>query len=53
MKKIENFLKSKPSYTKWGNERLAAKTGLALSTIQKFKKTSSFKEIKESYLKGC
>lgn len=50
MKKIENFLRERPSYTKCGNEKIANYAGVAMSTVMKFKKTNTFKEIKNTYL---
>lgn len=52
MKRIHTLLLLSPSYCKWGTERLAAKTGLAVSTVARFKKTDLFKQIKSNYLRG-
>lgn len=52
MKKLEQMLLKTPSYTKWGNLRLATKTGLKESTIERFKRTDVFRKIKSSYLKS-
>jgi hypothetical protein len=52
MKKIERFLRSTPSYTKWGNVRLALRTNLSVKTIARFKQTEAFREIKSSYMSG-
>jgi hypothetical protein len=52
MKRIHTLLLLNPSYCKWGSERLAIKTGLAVSTINRFKKTELFKQIKSNYLRG-
>lgn len=49
MKTLQYFLSNNPSYIKWGNERLAKRTGLKESTIAKFKKTSLFKEMNAAY----
>lgn len=50
MKTLERFLTSNPSYTKWGDSRLAARLNLAESTVSRFKKTAMFKIIKSAYL---
>lgn len=50
MKRIQNFLIQNPSYTKWGNARLAERLKLSENTITKFKKTTIFKMIKKTYL---
>lgn len=52
MKKLEILLTLRPSYTKWGNARLSEKTGLAESTVARFKKSERFKQIKSNYLKS-
>lgn len=52
MKRIENFLRQYPSYTKWGTSRLAKRVNLAESTVNRFKKTEKFRSIKMDYLKG-
>ena len=49
MKTLTTFLSNNPSYIKWGNERLAKRTGLKESTIAKFKKTTLFQEMSKSY----
>lgn len=53
MKTLKTLFESKPSYMKWGNARLATKTGLKEKTISKFKGSSEFIEMKKSYLKSC
>lgn len=50
MKKIEQFLRENPSYIKCGNEKIAKYAKVAMSTVLKFKKTSAFQEIKQTYL---
>lgn len=50
MKRIETFLKANPSYTKWGDARLAIRLNLAESTVHRYKRTASFKQIKKTYL---
>ncbi len=50
MKRIENFYRSNPSYTKWGTMRVATKTGLSVTTVERFKKTDTYKTIKQAYL---
>jgi len=52
MKRISSFLTLNPSYTKWGSSRLAEKTSLSVTTIERFKKSEEFKNIKRNYLKG-
>lgn len=49
MKKLENFLKMKPSYCKWGNERISHITGITLETVRRFKRTKEFKQINKNY----
>jgi hypothetical protein len=49
MKKISTFLAQNPSYVRWGSERLAEKANVALSTVNKFKKTEEYKQIKDTY----
>lgn len=50
MKRLEQFMTENPSYTKWGNERLATKLNLKVSTVEKFKKSATFKTIKSNYI---
>jgi hypothetical protein len=50
MKTLQKFLSSRPSYFKCGVERLAKATGIATSTINKFRKTNEFKDMKKNYL---
>jgi hypothetical protein len=50
MKRLETFLSLNPSYTKWGDARLAQKLNLVTSTVTKFKKTAIFKAIKTKYI---
>ena len=52
MKTIEKFLRQNPSYTKWGSKRLAERTKLAVTTIERFKRTNVYREIKNQYIKG-
>jgi hypothetical protein len=52
MKKIERFLRTTPSYTKWGNVRLALRTNLSVKTIARFKQTEAYRQIKTAYLSG-
>lgn len=49
MKKLITFLGSKPSYLKWGAERISLATGIALSTVTKFRKSKEFKALKANY----
>jgi hypothetical protein len=50
MKTLTNLFTSNPSYMKWGNERIAGKTGLKLKTVEKFKKNPLYKIMKTQYL---
>lgn len=50
MKTLMKLFASNPSYTKWGNSRLATKTGLKESTIKRYKNTAEFKDLKKVYL---
>lgn len=50
MKRLEKFLRTKPSYTKWGNTRIANLLGLSERTVKSFKNTETFKKIKQNYL---
>jgi ribosomal protein L31 len=52
MKTLENFLQAHPSYTKWGTERIAQKTGLSVRTVKRFKSSQTFKAIKSNYLQN-
>lgn len=52
MKRIEKFLRSNPSYTKWGTQRLAAQTKLSVRTVERFKRTETYRDIKSMYVKG-
>lgn len=52
MKRIEKFLRANPSYTKWGTRRLAAQVKLTVATVERFKRTETYREIKTSYVKG-
>ncbi len=52
MKTLENLLKESPSYSKWGTERLATKTGLKVSTVVKFKRSSTYKQLLTAYKQG-
>lgn len=49
MKTLEKFLTTNPSYLKWGTERLAKRMNLAISTVERFKKTEKFKTLNASY----
>lgn len=53
MKTLMKLFTSNPSYTKWGNSRLATKTGLKESTIKRYKNTAEFKSLKQVYLNNC
>lgn len=48
IKNITNFLTEKPSYLKWGNERLAKKFGADVKRISKIK--ANLAAVKASYL---
>jgi hypothetical protein len=48
VKNITNFLIEKPSYLKWGNDRLAEKFGVAKKTVVKIKKDLA--PVKANYL---
>jgi len=50
MKTLMKLFTSNPSYTKWGNSRLAAKTGLKENTIKRCKNSIEFKNLKKIYL---
>ena len=52
MKKLQELLMKSPSYTKWGNKRIADLVGLKEPTIKRFKNTEEFKTIKANYLKS-
>lgn len=53
MKKVHELMKSKPSYTKWGNKRLAELLSLKEVTIERFKRSAEFKNIKRDYIARC
>jgi|688.fasta_scaffold00342_42 hypothetical protein len=50
MKTLTNLFTSNPSYMKWGNERIAKRTGLKPKTVEKFKKNPLYKIMKTQYL---
>lgn len=50
MKKLINFYTSTPSYFKCGNEAVSKRSGVAISTIKKFKKSPSYATLKSDYL---
>ena len=49
MKTLEKLMNRCPSYCTWGNERLANKTGLALSTVRRFKRSETYSQINRDY----
>lgn len=50
MKTVENFFKNNPSYVKCGTQRISERLGLSPKTIQKFRKTETYRKIKIAYL---
>lgn len=50
MKRLTTFLTENPSYCKVSKEKVAERLGLALSTVEKFWKTETFKNIRKNYL---
>jgi hypothetical protein len=50
MKTLKTFLEKKPSYLKWGAERLAKVTGISINTVNKFRNSPEFKAMKKNYL---
>ena len=49
MKTLASFLTENPSYCKCGNERIARATGIKATTVARFKKTSTFKNLNSQY----
>ena len=49
MKTLIKFYTENPSYCKCGNMRVAERTGIALSTIKRFKASQIFKNMNKNY----
>ncbi len=52
MKKLIKFLNEKPSYMKCSSKRISEASGVAESTINKYKKNSAYKASKKEYLQS-
>ena len=52
MKTLEKFLQTKPSYTQCSVSRLCDATGLAESTVKRFKNSQKFKVMARTYKKN-
>lgn len=52
MKKLITLIQANPSYSKWGNKKLAEKLGLKEVTIKRLKSQDSFKSLKSEYIKS-
>lgn len=50
MKTLKNFLQTNPSFFKCGTERVSKRSGISQNTINKFKKSSEYKTLKNNYL---
>jgi hypothetical protein len=50
MKTLTTLFTNNPSYMKWGNQRIADKTGLKVSTVERFKKSPIYRTMKNQYL---
>lgn len=50
MRKIQKFLTEYPSYLKCGNKRLAERLRLSETTIAKFKKTPTYRIMRQQYV---
>ncbi len=53
MKRLILLFKTKPSYIKWGDARIAKKLGLSERTIISYRKTAEYKNLKENYYSLC
>ena len=53
MKRLILLFKTKPSYIKWGDARVAQKLGLSEKTIISYRRTSEYKNLKENYYTLC
>jgi hypothetical protein len=50
MKTLTTFYSKNPSYLKVGSDKVAAKTGLKVATVNKFKTTPEYKAMKNQYM---
>lgn len=50
MVRLKKLFTEHPSYTKWGDFRIALLTGLKERTVKNYKKSEEFKKTKREYL---
>ena len=50
MKTLQNFLTKNPGYFKRGSQSLAERTNISINTVNKFKKSTQYSEMKKNYI---